>query len=109
MKQFIVVFRIQGDCDLITCLDIVTAFDTKHALRLLHSANKLKEDFPVTDEEFLDILDKGKRTGGEDSAVLGFLPRMEESWIIDNETDVAIAAIEMGQLFCSLILSQKLT
>jgi hypothetical protein len=106
MKNYFV-FRIQGDSDVIGQAGKFPADNAQEAIKIAYKEYKngwFGDDFPFNKDWSLnDALESGNKTGGEDSAILGYLPAMEDSWIITNETSCAVMAVEESQLMSAMM------
>lgn len=106
MKNYFV-FRIQGDSDIIGPVGKFSASDAQEAIKNAYKEYKngwFGDDFPFNKEWTLDdALKDGGKTGGEDSAIFGYLPTMEDSWIITNESYCAVMAVEEAQLMAAMM------
>jgi len=106
MKNYFV-FRIQGDSDLIGPAGKFSASTAQEAIKIVYKENKngwFGDDFPFNKDWTLEDAQKaGNKTGGADSAILGYLPMMDDSWIITNETECAVLAVEESQLMAAMM------
>jgi hypothetical protein len=103
MKDYLI-FKIIGDSDLIEPIGKMSSRDTKRVLSDLYG-NEYLDFLELTQEQFNELLEQGHRTGGEDSAILGYLPWMEDSYIITTESNTAIFVVEELQLFTAIMKS----
>ena len=103
MKDYLV-FKIIGDSDLIEPIGKMSSKDAKRVMEDLYR-NKYLDFLELTQEQFNEILEQGHRTGGEDSAILGYLPWMQDSYIITTESNIAIFVVEELQLFTAVMKS----
>jgi len=106
MKNYFV-FRVQGDSDVIGPAGKFSASTAQEAIKIAYKEYKngwFGTDFPFDKDWTLeDALKDGDKTGGEDSAIFGYLPAMEDSWIITNETNCAVMAVEEAQLMAAIM------
>ena len=106
MKNYFV-FRVQGDSDVIGPAGKFPATTAQEAIKIAYKECKngwFGDDFPFNKDWTLeDALESGDKTGGEDSAIFGYLPGMEDSWVITNETNCAVLAVEEVQLMAAMM------
>jgi hypothetical protein len=106
MKSYFV-FKIQGESDVIEPIGKFTVSNAEEAIKTAYTKYKsdwFDDDFSFTkDWSFDDALKDGDKTGGEDSAIFGYLPEMEDSWIITSETECAVLAVEETQLMSAMM------
>jgi len=106
MKSY-VLFRIQGESDVIEPIDKISATDAQEAIKQAYSKYKdewFDDEFMFNDDwTFGDALNDGGTTGGEDSAIFGYLPEMEDSWLVTSEAEVAVLAVEEMQLMSAMM------
>jgi hypothetical protein len=97
-------FKIQGDCDIVEYIGTISSSSAQNALRFIgrpHVLNYVPSSYIV--ENLDELIENGNRTGGEDSAIFPFLPFVYDSWIITDETNEAILAIETNALFAAML------
>ncbi|MGB9596530.1 MAG: hypothetical protein ACPL7B_09650 [Candidatus Poribacteria bacterium] len=106
MKSYFV-FKIQGDSDVIEPIGKFNASTADEAIKSVYRTYKKEwfdDDFALNDDwTFESALKDGNITGGEDSAIFGYLPEMEDSWIITSETGYAVMAVEETQLMSAML------
>lgn len=106
MKNYFV-FKIQGDSDIIEPVGKFNASNATEAIKAVYRAYKKEwfdDDFGFNENwTFESALKEGNATGGEDSAIFGYLPEMEDSWIITSETGYAVMAVEETQLMSAMM------
>lgn len=106
MKSYFV-FRIKGESDTIEPVAKISATNAQEAIKAMHGKYKndwFDDDFMFDkDWTFEDALEDGGKTGGEDSAIFGYLPEMEDSWLITSETECAVFAVEEMQLLSAMM------
>jgi hypothetical protein len=106
MKSYFV-FRVQGDSDVIDPAGKFPADTAQEAIKIAYKEYKngwFGDDFTFNKDWSLnDALESGNKTGGEDSAILGYLPAMEDSWIITNESSCAVMAVEEALLMSAMM------
>jgi hypothetical protein len=106
MKSYFV-FKIQGDSDVIEPIGKINASSAEEAIKSVYKACKKEwfdDDFSFSEDwTFESALKDGNKTGGEDSAIFGYLPEMEDSWIVTSETGYAVMAVEETQLMAVMM------
>jgi len=106
MKSYFV-FKIQGDSDVIEPIGKISASIAEDAVKSIYKTYKKEwfdDDFSFSEDwTFEDALKDGNKTGGEDSAIFGYLPEMDDSWIVTSETGYAVMAVEETQLMAAMM------
>lgn len=106
MKGYFV-FKVYGDSDIIEPVGKFSASTAQEAIKATYNTYKngwFKDEFLFNkDWTFEDALEYGNATGGEDSAIFGYLPEMKDSWVITNETNCAVMAVEETQFAAAMM------
>ena len=106
MKSYFV-FKIQGDSDVIDPIGKINASNAEDAIKSIYKTYKKEwfdDDFSFSEDwTFEDAMKDGNQTGGEDSAIFGYLPEMDDSWIIASETGFAVMSVEETQLMAVMM------
>jgi len=110
MKTYLV-FKIQGESDIIEPVGKLQASTAQDAIKQSYNIYKddwFDNDFMFNDEWTIDdAMADGGITGGEDSALFGYLPEMADSWVVTSETEYAVLAVEEMQLISAIMKSIK--
>lgn len=106
MKSYFA-FKIQGDSDVIEPIGKINASSAIDAIRSVYKTYRkdwFDDNFSFNEGwTFESALKNGNKTGGEDSAIFGYLEEMDDSWIVTSETGYAVMAVEETQLMAVII------
>ncbi len=106
MKSYFA-FKIQGDSDVIEPVGKFNATNAVEAVQSVYEKYRKEwfdDDFAFDENwTFESALKNGNTTGGEESAIFGYLPEMDDSWIITSETGYAVMAVEETQLMSAMM------